>query len=117
MKSAGTCAAWNAGSWTSSLSPISARPCWIRRSKFWMDWFRLFLDEVGDLVDVIMIGDDLAGQTGPLFRPEIYRTIVKPRHKKLVQYIRSRTPAKVWYHTCGACIPYIPDLLDNGVEF
>ncbi len=84
--------------------------------KFWLDWFRLFLDEVGDLVDVIMIGDDLAGQNGPLFRPEIYRTLVKPRQKRLAQYIRSRTQAKIWYHTCGSCIAYIPDLLDNGVD-
>jgi len=87
-----------------------------RTLKFWLDWFRLFLDEVGDLVDVIMIGDDLAGQTGPLFRPDLYRTIIKPRQKRLVQYIRSRTQAKIWYHTCGSCIPYIPDLLDNGVD-
>jgi uroporphyrinogen decarboxylase len=84
--------------------------------QFWLDWARGFLDEVGDLVDVIMIGDDLAGQSGPLFRPEIYRTIVKPRQKRLVQYIRSRTAAKIWYHTCGNCIPYIPDLVDNGVQ-
>jgi uroporphyrinogen decarboxylase len=84
--------------------------------KFWLDWFRLFLDEVGDLVDVIMIGDDLAGQTGPLFRPDVYRRLVKPRQKRLVEYIRSRTQAKVWYHTCGACQTYIPDLIDNGVQ-
>jgi len=84
--------------------------------KFWLDWFRVFLDEVGDVVDVIMIGDDIAGQSGPLFKPELYRRIVKPRHKKLVQYIRSRTQAKVWYHTCGACLEYIPDLLDNGIH-
>jgi len=84
--------------------------------KFWMDWFRLFLDEVGDVVDVIMIGDDLAGQGGPLFNPEIYRRLVKPRHKRLVQYIRSRTRAKIWYHTCGSCLAYIPDLIDNGIH-
>jgi uroporphyrinogen decarboxylase len=84
--------------------------------KFWMDWFRLFLDEVGDLVDVIMIGDDLAGQTGPLFRPAFYRRVVKPRQKRLVQYIRSRTKAKIWYHTCGSCLEYIADLLDNGID-
>lgn len=84
--------------------------------KFWMDWFRLFLDEVGDVVDVIMIGDDLAGQDGPLFNPEIYRRLVKPRHKRLVRYIRSRTRAKIWYHTCGSCLAYIPDLIDNGIH-
>jgi uroporphyrinogen decarboxylase len=84
--------------------------------KFWLDWFRLFLDEAGDVVDVIMIGDDLTGQQGPLFRPDFYRRVVKPRQKQLVQYIRSRTEAKIWYHTCGSCVEYIPDLLDNGIH-
>jgi uroporphyrinogen decarboxylase len=84
--------------------------------KFWLDWFRLFLDEVGDVVDVIMIGDDLAGQNGPLFNPAIYRRIVKPRHQRLVQYIRSRTSAKIWYHTCGSCQAFIPELIDNGAQ-
>ena len=87
-----------------------------RTLKFWLDWFRLFLDEVGHVVDVIMIGDDLSGQNGPLFPPRIYRSIVKPRHKQLVQYIKSRTTAKIWYHTCGSVIEYIPDLLDNGID-
>ncbi|HWH69971.1 MAG TPA: uroporphyrinogen decarboxylase family protein [Candidatus Sulfotelmatobacter sp.] len=84
--------------------------------KFWLDWYRLFLDEVGDVVDVIMIGDDLAGQNGPLFNPALYRRLVKPRHKQLVQYIRSRTHARIWYHTCGACTDLIPELIDNGVD-
>lgn len=84
--------------------------------RFWLDWFRLFLDEVGDVVDVIMIGDDLAGQNGPLFSPALYRRLVKPRHKRLVQYIRSRTAARIWYHTCGACADFLPDLIDNGVH-
>jgi uroporphyrinogen decarboxylase len=87
-----------------------------RTLRFWMDWFRAFLDEVGDLVDVIMIGDDLAGQKGPLFKPDFYRRVVRPRQRKLVEYIRGRTPAKIWYHTCGACAGYIPDLLENGID-
>ena len=84
--------------------------------QFWMDWFRLFLDEVGDLVDVIMIGDDLAGQSGPLFNPDFYRRVVKPRQQAVAQYIRSRSQAKLWYHTCGACAEYIPDLMENGMQ-
>jgi uroporphyrinogen decarboxylase len=84
--------------------------------KFWLDWFKLFLKEAGDVVDVIMIGDDLAGQNGPLFNPELYRRMVKPRQKRLVQFIRSGTQARIWYHTCGSCQEFIPDLLDNGVH-
>lgn len=87
-----------------------------RTLQYWLDWFRLFLDDVGDLVDVIMIGDDLAAQEGPLFPPDVYRNIVKPRQKRLVQYIKSRTPAKIWYHSCGSVVGYIPDLLDNGID-
>jgi uroporphyrinogen decarboxylase len=87
-----------------------------RTLQFWLDWFRLFLDEAGDVVDVIMIGDDLAGQNGPLVPPPIYRTYVKPRQKQLVQYIKSRTQAKIWYHSCGSVIQYIPDLIDNGID-
>jgi len=84
--------------------------------KFWLDWFRLFLDEAGDIVDVIMIGDDLAGQDGPLFNPAVYRRLVKPRHRRLVDFLRSRTKAKIWYHTCGSCAALIPDLLENGIH-
>jgi len=123
----------------SGISGVVYEPCWYMRGleqwfmdlltnpefcealidqtlKYWMDWFRLFLDEAADVVDVIMIGDDLTGQDGPLFNPEIYRRLVKPRQKRLVQYIRSRTQAKIWYHTCGSCAVYIPDLLDNGIH-
>lgn len=84
--------------------------------KFWLDYYTGFMKEIGDIIDVVMIGDDLAGQGGPLFPPEFYRSVVKPRQKKLVQHIRSLTGAKIWYHTCGGMVEYIPDLLDNGIH-
>ncbi len=71
---------------------------------------------VGDIVDIVMIGDDLAGQAGPLFSPDFYRKFVKPRQKKLVSHIKTLTNAKIWYHTCGSCTEYIPDLIDNGID-
>ena len=84
--------------------------------KFWMDYYTGFMAEVGDIVDVVMIGDDLAGQAGPIFAPDFYRAVVKPRQKRLAQHIKSLTGARLWYHTCGSCVAYIPDLVDNGVD-
>jgi uroporphyrinogen decarboxylase len=84
--------------------------------RFWTDYYTGFMGEAGGLVDVVMIGDDLAGQAGPIFAPEFYRAVVKPRQKRLVQHIKSLTSARIWYHTCGACVEYIPDLIDNGVD-
>ncbi len=87
-----------------------------RTLEFWMGYYKCFMAEVGDLVDVVMVGDDLAGQSGPLFSGDFYRAVVKPRQKKLVQFIRSQTKAKIWYHTCGACTSLLPELKDNGVD-
>src|SRR3989339_1086874 len=84
--------------------------------RFWIDYYTGFMKEIGDIVDIVMVGDDIAGQYGPLFSPDFYRRIVKPRQKKLVQHIKSMTKAKIWYHTCGGCREYIPDLIDNGVD-
>lgn len=84
--------------------------------KFWTDYFTGFMPEVGDIIDIVMIGDDLTGQDGPLFSPKFYREIIKPRQKKLIGHIKSLTSAKIWYHTCGNCTEYIPDLIDNGID-
>jgi len=87
-----------------------------RTLHFWIGYYNEFMKAVGDLVDVVMIGDDIGGQTGPLFSPAFYRAIVKPRQKRLVQHIKSLTDAKIWYHTCGSVVSLIPDLIDNGID-
>jgi uroporphyrinogen decarboxylase len=86
-----------------------------RTAKFWVDWMEGFLGEVGDLLEIIMIGDDLAGQQGPLFSPAFYRKVVRPRQQMVIDTIKKHTRAKIWYHTCGNCNVYIPDLIEMGV--
>ena len=87
-----------------------------RIADYWVNWLTGFLGKVGDLLDVVMIGDDLAGQDGPLFSPDFYRRVVRPRQQRVVQAIKERTEAKIWYHTCGSCMEYIPDLIEMGVD-
>lgn len=87
-----------------------------RTLAYWIDFERTFLAEVGASLDVICVGDDIAMQSGPLFPPAIYRDIVKPRQKALYEEIRRRTRAKLWYHSCGAVVEYIPDLVEMGVD-
>jgi uroporphyrinogen decarboxylase len=87
-----------------------------RTSHYWVEWMGGFLGEVGDVLDIIMIGDDLTGQDGPLFSPQFYRDVVRPRQQRVIDTIKARTKAKIWYHTCGDCSVYIPDLIDMGVD-
>jgi uroporphyrinogen decarboxylase len=87
-----------------------------RTAQYWVDWMAGFLGQVGDLLDIVMIGDDLAGQSGPLFSPKFYRSVVRPRQQRVIDVVKQHTKAKLWYHTCGDCSPYIPDLIEMGVD-
>lgn len=75
-----------------------------------------FLDAVGDLIDIHFTADDLCGQHGPLISPALYRRIIKPRQAQIVALIKTKTKAKVFYHTCGAVREFIPDLIEIGVD-
>lgn len=76
----------------------------------------VYLNEVGDYVQVVAQGDDVAMQTGTYISPEMYRKFIKPRHRKLFDFIHSKTKAKIFYHVCGSVYDIIPDLIEVGVD-
>jgi uroporphyrinogen decarboxylase len=71
--------------------------------------------EVGDLVDVISVSDDIGHQDRLSMSPATYRRVFKPRHARLMEAIRSRSPAPVMWHTCGSVVEVIDDLAEIGV--
>ena len=75
-----------------------------------------FLDAVGAYVDLVGTADDLGGQSGLIISPRMYRELIKPRHAVLNAAIRSRTGARILYHSCGAIMPVIDDLVEIGVD-
>ncbi len=82
------------------------------KSAFW----ERALDEIGDLVDVVIEADDLAGQNALLLSPRTYRQLIKPRHDKLFSFIKEQAPVKLFFHSCGAVRPLIPDLIEAGID-
>lgn len=82
----------------------------------WIEMAKDELDAVGNNVDVCFLGDDVAFQNGPMMSMDLYRKMIKPHHKRLFSYIRSRTSAKIAYHTCGSVVHLIPDLIEMGVD-
>jgi len=96
--------------------PTMARRIMERILEVKIGYWERALDAVGDAVDVVGEADDLGAQQSLLFSPAIYRNVVKPLHAELVGFLRSRTRAKVFLHSCGAIRPLIPDLIEIGVE-
>ncbi len=81
-----------------------------------MIYWEAVLDEIGDLADVMIEADDLAGQKNLFFRRDMYRQYIKPRHTKLFSFMKARTNAKLFYHCDGALMPILWDLKESGID-
>jgi len=75
-----------------------------------------YLGEIGEFIDVLQLADDLGQQQGPLMPLAQYRKIIRPRQKELFRFVKERTDAYLFYHTCGSVMQYIPDLIQLGVD-
>lgn len=78
---------------------------------------RVLLDEAGEYLDLVQVGDDLGHQNGLIMSPPMYRRLIKPRHNRIYQDIHKRAPhVKILFHSCGAIEPVINDLIEVGVD-
>ena len=75
-----------------------------------------FLGAVGKYIDIILFGDDLGMQTGPMLSPQMYREFFKPRHKLLWNRAKELADVKVMLHCCGGIRQLIPDLIEVGLD-
>jgi uroporphyrinogen decarboxylase len=75
-----------------------------------------YLEQLGEYLQVFTYWDDVCGQNGWLIAPDIYRKMVKPKQRRLVEAIKHKTDAKIYYHSCGAVFDLIPDLIELGFD-
>ncbi|MEK7996426.1 MAG: uroporphyrinogen decarboxylase family protein, partial [Planctomycetota bacterium] len=75
-----------------------------------------FLTAVGEYIDIILFGDDLGMQTGPMMSPRMYRELFKPRHRLLWNRAKELADVKVMLHCCGGVRELMPDLIEAGLD-
>jgi uroporphyrinogen decarboxylase len=51
-----------------------------------------------------------------MISPRMYREMLKPVHADFISYIKSRTRAKVFFHSDGDVAPLIEDFIEIGVD-
>ncbi|MCX8035537.1 MAG: methyltransferase [Candidatus Sumerlaeia bacterium] len=78
--------------------------------------FQRYLPAIEGRVDVVAVGDDLGQQHGPILSPAMYRTLIKPYQARAYGYIRERSGAYLFLHSCGSIAALIPDLIEVGVQ-
>jgi uroporphyrinogen decarboxylase len=111
--------------WLRGLESLFADMAYDRRyvaalSERVLEWLLAFwdlvLDEVGPYIHVVELSDDLGGQHGPLFSPDLYREVYKPGHRRLCDLIHAKTEAKIFLHSCGSIYWALRDLIECGID-
>jgi uroporphyrinogen decarboxylase len=85
-------------------------------TEIYIHMVKSFLPAVGNAVDLVLVCDDIAIQTGPLISPEVYRKLIKPRQARILRAIKESSPAKLVYHSCGSIHWMLGDIIDMGAD-
>ncbi len=85
------------------------------RVEEWSTGLALQLVRAG--VDAIWLGEDLGSQTSTLISPVDWRKRFKPRHKRMIDKLRSENPGLIIImHSDGAVAPLLDDFIEMGVD-
>jgi len=74
-----------------------------------------FLTEMGDLIDIVFISDDMGTQESLLLSPAAWDRHFRERLKRWCDLIH-RHGNKVLYHTDGAVRPLLPQIIGCGID-
>jgi uroporphyrinogen decarboxylase len=75
------------------------------------------LELIGLGADIMLTGDDLGMDIGPMISPAMWRAQIKPRLKRVLDAYRAAKPDIILaYHTCGSVLPFLDELIEVGVD-
>ena len=96
-------------------NPAFAQALMDRIAYFWVRGTERALAEAGEFIDVVAIVEDLGTQQGPIIRPEVYRRMIKPHHRRMMGVVKQHGK-RLFLHSCGAVTAFIPDFIEMGVD-
>ena len=86
-----------------------------KRFDFYYEYLERILYAGQNKIDVVYVGDDLGSQQGPLISPSVFEHLFAPKYKGAFKMIHSYG-AKTMMHSCGAVRPFIPILIEIGLD-
>lgn len=99
-----------------AMEPDFAQALLTKINQLCMQNMSNFLDQCGEYLDMIKIGDDLGTQESLLISPRMYRKMLKPLHAEMIALIKQKSKAKVFFHTDGDVFNLIDDFIEIGVD-
>ncbi len=66
--------------------------------------------------DAILVGDDIAFNSGPFLPPRVMRQVVYPLYRWLIAQIKRHRPVPVLMHSDGQLMPVLEEIVSCGFE-
>jgi uroporphyrinogen decarboxylase len=90
------------------------------KKKYW----KMVIDEFGDVIDIVVETDDYGTQESQLVSFDIYKDMIEPKLRELVEYVKGLLAEKkaegekgyFFLHSCGNVRPLLPSFIDMGVD-
>ena len=77
---------------------------------------RKLIEHGKDYIGCVEINSDLGMQSGPMCNPELYGELVAPYLKQLCAFIHENSDYKLFLHCCGSVEPFLPYIIDAGID-
>ncbi|HEY3377184.1 MAG TPA: uroporphyrinogen decarboxylase family protein [Armatimonadota bacterium] len=74
------------------------------------------IDSMGSHIQAIAINADLGTQNAPFCRPTLFDDMCAPFIKQFCDYVHDNSDLKIFMHSCGSIQPFLPTLIDCGVD-
>jgi uroporphyrinogen decarboxylase len=95
-------------------NPPMAHAIFTRIADFNYERSRRFLEANRGVIDILGIGDDVAGQAGLVISPDMWREYLMPHARKLVDLCHEFSVVP-YYHGCGGFRELYPDFIRTGI--
>lgn len=95
--------------------PELANAIMTKVTDYFIAYFRNMLQAARGQIDIVFTADDLGAQEGLLMSRDLWTKMIKPHHIRLNRALHEFDVA-VMYHTDGAVMEIIPDLIDMGID-
>lgn len=106
--------------WEGMFVDMVERPDWVHFlartfTDFYKEDYTRAADATGGRIDLYLLISDLGSQTGPLISLSMFRQFVAPYIREMTDCIH-RLGGRALYHSCGMIRPFIPDLIEAGID-
>jgi uroporphyrinogen decarboxylase len=106
--------------WEGMFLDMIEHPDWVhflcrRFTDFYLEDYTRAAEVTRGRIDLFLLISDLGSQKGPLISLPMFRQFVAPYLREMIERIHS-LGSRVLFHSCGAIHPFIPDLIQLGVD-